>query len=625
MANYGPDIQRRRICIGLCAIAGAWTLDAIGGERDGFASTIGIASPVADVVVPKLRDTLSMRDPGQVFLGGWLGARVELNATRRLKRVDLEPLLAGYRNKPGQHPWIGEHIGKWIHAATLAWAYTGDAALKHKLDDGVRALIATQEPDGYLGTYTPDKRFRNERDADWDVWSSKYCMIGLLEYHRRTGDRAALDACRKTADLLIATFPSQRSILAAGAHQGMAATSVLEPVVRLYRATGDRRYLDFARYIVGAWDEAGGPDIVDALNRMRKVRQVANGKAYEMLSNLVGLCEFARVVGETRWIDAVEIAWRDIVDTQLYVSGTTSHLEHFQTDAHMREEEMPHIGETCVTVTWIQLNQSLLTLTGNARYAVELERTHYNALSAAQHPQGEDWTYFTPLNGEKKYDADITCCHSSGPRGMALAPLTAYFLGHDGESPTIHVNTLETSSARFDLDGHAVYVRLKSDFPYRGSGGIHIRADAPARFGLRFRVPDWAQAMRIRGAEIRDGWASLAPRRWRDGDSVRFAFDLDARLVPGQGFQAGREYQYWGPFLLACDRDASATDAAIAGHRYAGPARRIEQEGASPMRFRADVVDPAGRPAFVADLLAFADAGVGGRRYRTWLPLAREG
>ena len=147
--------------------------------------------------------------------------------------------MAGYRLRPGSHPWIGEHVGKWLHAATLAWAYSGDAQLREELDRVAAELIRCQEQDGYLGTYSPDKRFGLYPGNDWDVWSHKYNLIGLMTYYEYTGDPAALQACRKMADLLIATFPAKKSIPAAGTHVGMAATSVLEPILLLYRATGD--------------------------------------------------------------------------------------------------------------------------------------------------------------------------------------------------------------------------------------------------------------------------------------------------------------------------------------------------------------------------------------------------
>src|SRR5947199_6847597 len=137
-------------------------------------------------------------------------------------------MLAGFRKRPGEQAWIGEHVGKWLHAATLAWVNTGDPALRAKLDRVVAGLIATQEPDGYLGTYTPDKRFGLYRGADWDVWVHKYDLIGLLTYYQYTQNAEALAAARRIGDLLINTFgDDKKSIVSAGTHKGMAATSIL--------------------------------------------------------------------------------------------------------------------------------------------------------------------------------------------------------------------------------------------------------------------------------------------------------------------------------------------------------------------------------------------------------------
>ncbi|HEY4990439.1 MAG TPA: beta-L-arabinofuranosidase domain-containing protein, partial [Opitutaceae bacterium] len=200
-----------------------------------------VATPIAPVpykVILALPDAVRLSELSQVRVQGWLGERIDANERNRLLVVDTEPLLAGYLKKPGKQEWIGEHVGKWLDAATLAWAYGGDPELKRKLDRVAAELIGAQETDGYLGTYLPAQRFGLFPGADWDVWSHAYNMIGLLSYYRYTGNVAALDAVKRIGDLLIATFPSRKSILAAGTHEGMAATSVLEPVVDLYRMTG---------------------------------------------------------------------------------------------------------------------------------------------------------------------------------------------------------------------------------------------------------------------------------------------------------------------------------------------------------------------------------------------------
>jgi len=330
-----------------------------------------------------MQDNLRLLTPDSIRIGGFLGERIEANWKNRLLKVDEEPLLAGFRKKPGSHPWIGEHIGKWLHAATLAWVYSGDEELKKKLDRVAAELIKTQEPDGYIGTYVPEKRFGLYPEADWDVWVHKYVMIGLLTYYQYTGNQEALQTCIKAADLLLKTFgPDKKNIISAGTHVGMAATSVLEPIVMLYDFTGDERYLKFALYIVDSWDSPNGPAILKSLLSQGNVSKTANGKAYEMLSNLVGLCELARVTGERKYVEAAIRAWEDIVSKRLYITGSASQGEHFRGDFELPNGESAHVAETCVTVTWIQLNLQLLRLTGEARYANELERTIYNHLSA---------------------------------------------------------------------------------------------------------------------------------------------------------------------------------------------------------------------------------------------------
>ena len=282
------------------------------------------------------------------------------------------------------------------------------------------------------------------------------------------------------ADLLIATFPAKKSILAAGTHMGMAATSVLEPIVLLYRATGDPRYLRFARYIVKSWDEPNGPRIADSLLTAKGVDKTANGKAYEMLSNIVGLCELARATGDRKWLQAATNAWQDIVANRLYVTGSASSFETFHKDHELPNTPNNSICETCVTTTWIQLNLQLLRLTGEAKYGDELERSFYNHLAAAQHPRGDDWCYYTALEGRKPYDKGITCCHSSGPRGMALAPQAAYLCGRGGD--VLLVNTLETSQATLELGGRKVTIVQRASF--RAKDVRRSRCDRPLHLPL---------------------------------------------------------------------------------------------------------------------------------------------
>jgi DUF1680 family protein len=513
----------------------------------------GLALPDTAVV----QDAMRLLPPRATTTGGLLGDRYEKNALVRLLNVDEAELLEGFRHKPGKQAWIGEHVGKFLHAASLAYANTGDPRLKEKITRVATELIKTQGPDGYLGTYTPETRFGLYPNADWDVWVHKYDLLGLLTYYQYTGDKNALSACRKVGDLLINTFgPGKKSIISAGTHMGMAATSVLEPMVLLYRATADPRYLDFAKYLVAAWDEPNGPKIETTLLTEKSVRKTANGKAYEMLSNLNGLCELYRVTGDPQYLKTARIAWDDVVKNRLYITGSGSAGEHWQEEYHLPNGNSANICETCVTVTWEQLNLQLLRLTGESKYGDQLERSVFNHLLGAQKPGGDMWCYYTPLQGTKPYGNSTNCCLSSGPRGVALLPTFVYGRTADG----IAVNLYTPSKTTVDVNGSPVTLEQKTDYPTGDSVSLAVNPAPDAKpFALRLRIPAWSPRTRIQinGAPVsiaaRPGDFLTLNRAWRPGDRVQLAFDMTPKLVLGDHENAGRATVTVGPIVLAAD------------------------------------------------------------------------
>lgn len=579
-----------------------------------------------------VRDKMRLAMPADVQLGGLLGARYEANAVRRLPVVDEAELLGGFRKRPGSHPWIGEHVGKWLHAACLTYACTGDAGLRAKLDRVVSGLLATQEPDGYLGTYESARRFGLYPGADWDVWVHKYCILGLLAYHQITGSQEALEGARRAAALMQATFgPGRKSILGAGTHVGMAATSVLEPIMLLYRVTGEARWLDLARYIVRAWDEPGGPRVLSALLETGSVRKTANAKAYEMLSNLTGLAELYRVTGEPDYLRALLAAWQDIVAKRLYITGTGSSHELWQDDHVLPNGTGANVGETCVTVSWIQLNAHLLRLTGEARFADQYERSIYNHLLGAQKPSGEAWCYYTALDGAKPYGSITNCCLSSGPRGVSLLPCLAYGSGEDW----VAVNLYTPSRAGFRLRSGALRLMQSTSYPFDGAVTINILDQTGAgTVGLRLRVPPNTRlvSVQVNGRSMQaravDGGYQEVRRRWRRGDTLTVKFEIPLRVVMGEHGNAGRAAVMVGPVVLAADDEHNPRAGSVARLAFAEAAPRASEvrpvagrpgHFTAPGRLRA-VSGPEG--ALPVYLLPFYDAGAGGGRVIVWLPTA---
>lgn len=511
-----------------------------------------------DVVPPKVKNAVILSDPARVTLAGPLADRYSLIARDRLRSIDEDELLAGFEKRPGAQAWIGEHVGKWLHAAAIVQAATNDEELGKKIDRVRERLLATQQDDGYLGTYLPERRFGLFDGADWDVWIHKYDLLGLIADWRYRDSFPALMAARRAGDVLCSTFgEGGKDLVAAGTHAGMAATSVLEPMVLLYRITDEPRYRTFCERLIARLGEPGGPNLVNDLAGGKPVSAVANGKAYEMLSNLVGLCEAYRQFGDAKLLTAVENAWNDVVSTQLYPTGTASTGEFWQREAKWACDADAHLGETCVTVTWSQFNLQLYSLIGDVKYLEEYERTIYNHLLAAQRGHGSDWCYFTPLVGTKEFRSDMNCCHSSGPRALAVLPTIAVTQTND----VIRVNLYDFAHAELEIKGNQITVERSGDPWSREGCTIRVTPRLPGEFEVALHRPRYALAFECESggealSESAPGFVSLRRDFGKAGTPtvihVRGLGTLN-EIDGGKYGRPGEVALQFGPFVLAPD------------------------------------------------------------------------
>jgi DUF1680 family protein len=624
--------------VALASAVSAFTCNFCGSALAAAAGAI----PVPDKVALAVADRQDFQSPDRVHFEGLLGLRMDANTTNRLAVMDTARLLEGYRKRPGRQAWDGEHVGKWLHAATLAWVYSGNPALRAKMDDAVAELMKCQLADGYLGTYLDKDRW-----TEWDVWAHKYNLIGLITYMRYTGNLAPLPTCRKMADLLCDTFgdePGKRDIIKAGYHMGMAPTSVLEPMVLLYRMTGEQRYLDFCKYILRSWEQPNGAKILSTLLDVKRVDKVGNGKAYEMLSCLNGALEYYRTVGDPKILQACLNAWDDIVRHRLYLTGTASYNELFHDDFDM--PNVANVGETCVTVTWIQFNAQLLRLTGQARFADQLERAVLNQLFGAQRCDGAAWGYYVQMEGTKPYSGTLDghCCLSSGPRGVALIPTFAVTTDADG----VVLNLFETGVAQLALrDGTPITVRTRTAYPDDGHIAAEISLPMPKVFMVKVRIPAWCPKaeIKVNGKVVTpvpgtDGYAAVN-REWKMGDKIDVNLALEPRVVLGDHKNLGKVAVLYGPLVLAADEAAlKAARADVSfnsvGARGTTPDSLKVTPGEAPAalktwpgaqvyqingiaRSKTAGTRPAG--AVPVDLVPFSEAGQSGSRYKVWLPL----
>jgi DUF1680 family protein len=587
---------------------------------------IEVVSEPKAVVKNKIADAFTPIPFENQQQNGYLGNRMNQNLAERLLKLDEEGTLDGYLQRPGHHPWAGEHIGKYLETACNVWKNISDEKLKLQMDRLMYQLVNSQLTDGYLGTYTPDEYW-----TSWDVWSHKYNLYGLLAYYKTTGYKPALVSCKKMGDLLCNTFgnkPGQRDIIKAGTHIGMAATSVLDPMVELYKYTGNKKYLDFCYYLLDAMEQDNGPKIISSLLATGNVTKVGNGKAYEMLSNFVGITNLYRVTGDEKLLKPMEIAWQDIVENRLYITGTTSSHEYFQEFEYLPAGNKDKIGEGCVTTTWIQFNQQLLDITGETKYVEQIEKAIYNHLLAAENPQTGCVSYYTPLMDKKPYTCEITCCTSSVPRGIAMIPYFTF--GNVMNIPTVmlyesatYKETIVTSNKK-NID---VSLKVESNFPETGGAVITVNTSKTEAFTIALRVPSWCTSFvaKIRNKEYQ-GTANAylqINRLWKSGEKIKVSFNMPIKTLEGSKSYPNQIAFKRGPQVLAFDEVLNPrTTLETTENRTFTTFENKTISNVLPKQWIGNqVYEVKTKDNQTINLVPFADAGQTAGEVKVWLPL----
>lgn len=608
-----------------------------------FLLTMALAAPAFGVsVTPVAPDVFRPPAAGAVHIGGRLGAKIDQCIANRVLVQPVEPLVKPYRDKleEGFKDWRCEYWGKWFTSLALADAYRPTATSRAKLDEGARALVATAAPDGYLGTRQPEHRLKG-----WDVWGRKYALLGMVAYYDRTGDAPALAAaCRHLDTLLAQTGPGKTNIADIGTHKGLAASSILEPTVQLYQRTGEKKYLDYAQYIVGQWSQPSH-HVPQCTNGLRLIEDSLAGvtpmnmrwnKAYEMMSCYEGLCELYRVTGEKNYLNASIKLAEGVLSHETTILGPGTSREHWCNGHTNQTAAVSQPMETCVTATWMKFLHQLLRCTGDVRYADELERNLYNGLLGAQLPDGSWWAYFSGVNGERvpslmQHDeVGLSCCVVSGPRGLLLTPQWAVMTAAEG--PVVNLYFPGTAEVVTPA-GQKVVIGQQTEYPVANKIEITLDLAKPEAFTLALRIPAWSADthLTINGETVATQPGSYAKlqRTWQRGDRVQLVLDLRGRILKAPDGN-GQLAIVRGPLVLALDSRLAPEvtfEAKALLDRSAAPFIRLKPNPAAAARIGAwmafDVpLTVEGKPQTLI-MCDYASAGTAWsttNQYRVWLP-----
>jgi DUF1680 family protein len=257
-----------------------------------------------------------------------------------------------------------------------------------------------------------------------------------------------------------------------------------------------------------------------------------------MMSCYEGLLELYRLTGKKEYKDAVVKTWENIRDNEINIAGSGSAMECWFGGKKLQAFPIYHYQETCVTVTWIKLNQQLLRLTGEAKYADAIEQAWYNALLGAMRPDGSDWAKYTPLSGQRMEGSEqcgmgLNCCVASGPRALFTFPLTAVMQTGDG----IQVNFFaEGTYALLTPGKQKAEIIQVTDYPVTGKIGLQVSLPKPETLTLKIRIPEWSKQteLTVNGEPVTGivpGENGAIRREWKSGDHISLELDMRGRII----------------------------------------------------------------------------------------------
>jgi DUF1680 family protein len=487
------------------------------------------------------------------------------------------------KNKIPPYPFDDTDIYKVIEGASYTLSVQPDPKLNAYIDGLIAKIAAAQEKDGYLYTartinpehpheWSGQARWEKEEILSHELYNLGHLYEAAVAHYQATGKRNLLDIAIRTANLLCDTFGPGKQAIWPG-HQ-----IVEMGLVKLYRVTGDERYLNLAKFML---DVRGAKNASEYNQSWKPVieQTEAVGHAVRATYMYSGMADVAAMTGDMPYVHAIDAIWNNVVGKKLYITGgigATGAGEAF--GANYELPNLTAYNETCASIGNDFWNQRLFLLHGDAKYVDVLERTLYNGLLSGVSLDGESFFYQNPLESLGRYGRSpwfgVACCPGNITRFMASVPGYMYALGDNA----LYVNLYAASSADVRIGDRKVKVVQDTRYPWDGHVNIAVDPDQPAEFAVKLRVPGWARnepvpsnlyhfadavnapvTLAVAGSEIPmqldKGYVTIT-RTWKKGDGI----DLNLPMVPRRvvandevGADRGRVAIQRGPIVYAAE------------------------------------------------------------------------
>ena len=464
-------------------------------------------------------------------------------------------------------------VYKTIEGASYVLQTYPDRKLEAYIDSVLAIVAAAQEPDGYLYTartmnpehpheWAGDRRWVNDEEQSHELYNLGHMVEGAVAHWQATGKRNFLDIAIRYADCVVREVgarPGQARVIPGHQIAEMA-------LARLYLATGEKKYLDEAKFFLDERGKTGHNDLYNQSHVPVLEQDEAVGHAVRAAYMYAGMADVAALTGNRGYIDAIDRIWENIVSKKLYITGGIGATN--MGEAFGKNYELPNMTaycETCAAIGNVYVNYRMFLLHGDAKYYDVLERTLYNGLISGVSLEGNGFFYPNPLESAgqhaRKAWFGCACCPSNICRFIPSVPGYVYAV----KDNALYVNLFMPNTMTQSIAGKAVTLTQKTGYPF--DGDIEISIDKTAlkkEMALKVRIPGWVRGEPVPSDlyayadDARPGYSVTVngvplpvtgldkgyftiTRKWKKGDKVVIHFDLEPRVVKAHAEVAADE------------------------------------------------------------------------------------
>ena len=495
----------------------------------------------------------------------------------------IENQTGRIRNFENAAKGLGEHSGIYyddsdVYKALEGMAYSlqihPDPELEAKCDEWIDKFAAAQQPDGYINTFYTLTGLENR----WDNMSKHemYCAGHMTEaavaYYYATGKRKFLDVSIRMADHMMSVFgPGKRNWVPGHEEIELA-------LVKLYEATGEKKYLEFAGWLLdqrghgyGTYGKAGGNWNAAYFQDDVPVRELSTiaGHAVRAMYLYCGMADVAAYTGDTGLTDALDRLWGHVVMKNMYITGGIG--QSAKNEGITEDYDLPNLTaycETCASVGMVFWNWRMNQFTGDAKYADVMERSMYNGALAGINLAGNLFFYVNPLeslgNHHRQEWYGCACCPSQICR--FLPSIGNYIYGVSDEALWVNLYTGNTASVK--VGGKDVTVTQETKYPWEGAVRLTLGMKGNVKTQVRLRIPGWCKqyTVSVNGnavePAVEKGYAVL-DGKWKDGDVIDLSMDMPVEVVeadPRVKEDVGKRAVQRGPLVYCIEEADNQTD-----------------------------------------------------------------